>query len=195
MAGSLHRCVARLLFTPPIRLPFVLNSRLRKPNSTLLVAVYRTRKALTIMLISSISDVDWSCGQWVENRSRFRSSKSTCGWRSCQDGPPHTWDSMCITTFSDCNQSRLSGHTPDVIRHFYVLKFRCTNVKRSWHYRIDMLLDSQCVKEAHSFSVCSCCQGWLEAEAVEVKVKGSEFAGRTMMLGAIQKWNGSRRTS
>jgi Tetratricopeptide repeat len=34
-------------------------------------------KALIVMLISSISDVDWCYCKWVENRSRFRSSKST----------------------------------------------------------------------------------------------------------------------
>jgi hypothetical protein len=32
-------------------------------------------KALIMMLISSISDVDWCFCKWVENRCRFRSSK------------------------------------------------------------------------------------------------------------------------
>jgi len=42
--------------------------------------VLELRKALTMMLMSSISDVDWCCCKWFENRSRFRSLRSI--WRS-----------------------------------------------------------------------------------------------------------------
>jgi hypothetical protein len=34
-----------------------------------------------MMQTTSISDVNWCCCKWVENRSRFRSSKSICAGR------------------------------------------------------------------------------------------------------------------
>jgi hypothetical protein len=84
------------------------NSMPTTPNLTPLAPVYRTQKALIMMLMSSISDVGRCCCKWVENRSRFRSSNAELGLAimsglaaACVEGG----ESSCFLLFShdSCN--------------------------------------------------------------------------------------------
>jgi hypothetical protein len=53
-----------------------------------------------------------------------------------------------FTTAGD-RTTRLSGRTSDVIKHFMFSNSGAPNVKRSWHYCVDMLLESTVCEEGN----------------------------------------------